>query len=144
MELHPHFQQPALFEYVRKHGIEAVGYSPLGSPRRPERDRTPEDTSPLDDPAIVRIARRLGIHPAIVCLKWALQRGQSAIPFSINPRNYTANLHAAEGESLTAQDMRDIAAIDQNCRLVKGHVFLWKAGQTWEDLWDLQGHITPA
>src|SRR5690606_17177618 len=35
MELHPHFQQPELFEYVRGHGIEPIGYSPIGSPNRP-------------------------------------------------------------------------------------------------------------
>ena len=39
--------------------------------------------------------------------------------------------------------MRDIAAIDRNCRLIKGQVFLWKDGQTWEDLWDASGEITP-
>jgi hypothetical protein len=39
--------------------------------------------------------------------------------------------------------MRYIAAIDRNCRLIKGQVFLWKAGQSWEDLWDLNGEITP-
>ena len=41
MELHPHFQQPELFEFVRANGIEPIGYSPIGSPNRPERDRTP-------------------------------------------------------------------------------------------------------
>jgi hypothetical protein len=25
--------------------------------------------------------------------------------------------------------------------LIKGQVFLWKDGQTWEDLWDLDGNI---
>jgi alcohol dehydrogenase (NADP+) len=39
MELHPHFQQPELFEFVRSNGIVPVGYSPIGSPARPERDR---------------------------------------------------------------------------------------------------------
>ena len=58
MELHPHFQQPDLFEFVRANGIEPIGYSPLGSPHRPERDRTPEDTSPTEDPVILRIATR--------------------------------------------------------------------------------------
>lgn len=43
MELHPHFQQPELFDYVRANGIVPVGYCPVGSPARPERDRTPED-----------------------------------------------------------------------------------------------------
>jgi alcohol dehydrogenase (NADP+) len=32
MELHPHFQQPELFEFVRAHAIEPIGYSPIGSP----------------------------------------------------------------------------------------------------------------
>ena len=141
MELHPHFQQPALFDFVRAHGIQPVGYSPVGSPNRPERDRTPEDTSDMDDPVIVGIAKRLGIHPAVVCIKWAIQRGQTPIPFSTNRRNYLANLQGVVSEPLTARDMRDIAAIDRNCRLIKGQVFLWKAGQTWEDLWDLNGEI---
>ena len=50
MELHPHFQQPELFEFVRANGIEPVGYSPIGSPGRPERDRTSEDTVDIEDP----------------------------------------------------------------------------------------------
>ena len=143
MELHPHFQQPALFEFVRAHGIAPIGYSPIGSPARPERDRTPEDTVDVEDPAIVRIAERLGVHPAVVCVKWAVQRGQTPIPFSTTRRNYLANLRGVVGEPLTDQDMRDIAGIDRNCRLIKGQVFLWKPGQSWEDLWDLDGTITP-
>lgn len=35
-----------------------------------------------------------------------------------------------------------MAAIDRNCRLIKGQVFLSKAGQAWEDLWEMQGEIT--
>ncbi len=46
-------------------------------------------------------------------------------------------------EPLSAQDMQEIGSLDKNCRLIKGHVFLWKDGQTWEDLWDTNGAITP-
>ena len=141
MELHPHFQQPELFEFVRAHGIEPVGYSPIGSPGRPERDRTPEDTVDIEDPVIVGIAKRLGVHPAAVCIQWAAQRGQTPIPFSTTRRNYLANLRAVVSEPLTDDDMKAIAGIDKNCRLIKGQVFLWKADQTWEDLWDLNGEI---
>ena len=141
MELHPHFQQPELFEFVRSQGMIPIGYSPVGSPARPERDKTPDDTVDIEDPVIVRIANRLGIHPATLCVKWAAQRGLVPIPFSITPRNYTANLQAVCGEPLTEGDMKDIAAIDRNCRLIKGQVFLWKDNQTWEDLWDLDGTI---
>jgi alcohol dehydrogenase (NADP+) len=45
---------------------------------------------------------------------------------------------------LTAEEMEQIAKIDKNCRLIKGQVFLWKEKQSWEDLWDLNGKITPA
>jgi len=145
MELHPHFQQPELFDFVRANGIQPVGYCPLGSPNRPERDRTPEDTNPLTDPAILRIAERQGIHPALVCIQWAVKRGQTPIPMSTNPRNYEANFRAAaSADALTDQDMRDIAAIDRNNRFIKGQVFLWKDNQSWEDLWDIHGEITPA
>lgn len=143
MELHPHFQQPELFQYVVENGIQPIGYSPIGSPGRPERDRTPQDTSPTEDPVIVEIARKHGIHPAVVCIKWAVQRGQTPIPFSVNPRNYLANLRGVVGDPLTSHEMQQIAAIDRNCRLIKGQVFLWKEDQNWEDLWDIHGEITP-
>jgi diketogulonate reductase-like aldo/keto reductase len=141
MELHPHFQQPALFDFVRAHGIAPVGYSPLGSPGRPQRDRTPEDSVDLEDPAIVAIARRRGVHPASICIRWAVQRGQTPIPFSTNLRNLRANLEATVAEPLSDTEMSAIAAIDRNCRLIKGQVFLWKQDQPWEDLWDLDGAI---
>jgi diketogulonate reductase-like aldo/keto reductase len=143
MELHPHFQQPELFEFVRANGIVPVGYSPIGSPARPDRDRTAEDSVPTQDPVIVKIANRSRMHPAAVCVKWAVQRGQVPIPFSTNRNHYLANLEAVVSEPLTEFDMREISAIDRNCRLIKGHVFLWKDGQSWEDLWDVNGEVTP-
>jgi len=141
MELHPHMQQQELFDFVRGEGIEPVGYCPLGSPGRPERDRTPEDTVDMEDPVIVEIARNHEVHPAAVCLKWAVQRGQTPIPMSTRRRNYVANLRAVVEDPLSGAEMAAIAKIDRNCRLVKGQVFLWKDGQSWEDLWDLNGEI---
>jgi diketogulonate reductase-like aldo/keto reductase len=141
MELHPHLQQPELFRFVLDNGMQPIGFCPVGSPGRPERDRTPEDTSPTEDPVIRDLARQHAISPAEVCIKWAVQRGQTPIPFSIH--HYRANLACVTTDPLTGDEMRQIAALDRNCRLVKGQVFLWKAGQTWEDLWDIHGEITP-
>ena len=142
MELHPHFQQKELFDYVVGKGIMPVGYSPIGSPARPERDRTPEDTVDIEDPVIVEIAGRLNVHPAEVCIKWAVQRGQIPIPFSTKRRNMLSNLMAAVSESLTDKDMELIAGIDRDCRLIKGQVFLWPDAKGWEDLWDPDGEIS--
>jgi diketogulonate reductase-like aldo/keto reductase len=143
MELHPHFQQPALFDYVREHGMVPIGFSPLGSPDRPERDRTPEDTVDLADPVILSIAERLGVHPALVSIKWAVQRGQVPIPMSTKRSHYLANLRCVTMDPLTDEEVRAIAGIDKDCRLIKGQVFLWKENQSWKDLWDIHGVITP-
>ena len=143
MELHPHFQQPDLFDFVVGSGILPIGYSPVGSPSRPERDRTPDDTVDVDDPVILRIAQRLGVHPAVVCVKWGVQHGHIPIPFSVKRAQYLSTLQAVVAEPLTSEEMQEIAGIDKGNRLIKGHVFLWKDGQTWEDLWDVTGEITP-
>ena len=143
MELHPHFQQPGLFGFVADHGIVPIGFCPIGSPTRPDRDKTEADTVDIQDPVIVRIAERLGVHPAVVCVKWAVQRGQVPIPFSVYRNEYLSNLRCTVTEPLPDEEMQAIAGIDRNCRLIKGQVFLWKDGQTWEDLWDPTGEITP-
>jgi len=139
MELHPHFRQPELFEFCLKHDIQPIAYCPLGSPGRPERDRNPEDTVDLEDEVILSIAERLKITPAQVAIKWAIQRGQIPIPFSVN--HFFENLEAVVNIHLTENDMEEISKIDKNCRLIKGQVFLWKDNQSWEDLWDLNGAI---
>ena len=61
---------------------------------------------------ILQIAQHLGVHPAVVCIKWAVQRGQTPIPFSTNSRNIVSNLEAVIGEPLTPGDMQ---AISQAC-----------------------------
>ena len=141
MELHPHFQQQELFDFCLLNDIQPVAYCPIGSPGRPDRDRTADDTVDLEDKVLIRIAERLNVTPAQVAIKWAIQRGQIPIPFSIN--HYLENLEAVVNVQLTEEDMEHISEIDKNCRLIKGQVFLWKEKQSWEDLWDLNGEITP-
>jgi len=82
------------------------------------------------------------VHPAVVCVKWAVQRGQVPIPFSTDRNHFLSNLEAVLSDPLSDEEMLAISAIDRNCRLIKGQVFLWKDGQSWEDLWDLNGEIT--
>jgi diketogulonate reductase-like aldo/keto reductase len=139
MELHPHFQQPELLKFCLDNNIQPIAYCPLGSPGRPERDRTPEDTVDLEDQVITKIAERHHVTPAQVAIKWSIQRGQIPIPFSVN--HFYENFEAAVKVVLTDKDMAEISKIDKNCRLIKGQVFLWKDNQSWEDLWDIDGLI---
>lgn len=141
MELHPHFQQPKFYDFLVAHGIQPVGFCPIGSPSRPERDRTSTDTCDTEDPVILKIADRLAVHPAVVCVMWAVKRGEVAIPFAVRRHQLLGNLRAAADDRLTDADMRALARLDRGCRLIKGQVFLWREGLTWEALWDEDGEI---
>jgi len=142
MELHPSFQQPELFDYCIKNDIQPIGFSPIGSPTRPDRDKTEDDIVDIEIPEIVEIAKAHNIHPAVVTLKWAVQRGQIPIPFSIHENEYTSNLRAVTEDPLTEAEMKAIEGVDANCRLIKGQVFLWEGAKDWTSLWDENGTIT--
>lgn len=142
MECHPSFQQQELYDYAVQHDIVPIGYCPIGSPSRPERDRTSEDVADTQMPEIVKIAEAHGVHPAVICLKWAVQRGMVPIPFSVKEPQYISNLECATQDPLTDEEMECIRKADKNCRLIKGQVFLWEGAKGWEDLWDVDGVIT--
>ncbi len=139
MELHPCFQQKELYDYVKSQGIEIVGFCPLGSPDRPERDRTPEDVADLQTPVMKEIAAAHGVHPVLIAIKWAVQKGHTPIPFSIKEKNLYTNLKCVTEDPLTDEEMKRIETLECNNRLVKGQVFLWPGADDWQDLWDLDG-----
>jgi alcohol dehydrogenase (NADP+) len=141
MELHPTFQQTDLLRFCLTRGIRPIGYSPLGSPSRPARDKTPEDAVDMEDPAVVRIAEARGIHPSSVCLQWAVRLGAVPIPFSVKPAQIAANLRAVMAPPLTDTEMACLASAERNSRLIKGQVFLWERAKDWTDLWDTDGRI---
>ncbi len=142
MELHPCFQQPELYDYCVERGIQPVGFCPIGSPTRPDRDTTPDDIADIQVPELVAIAKAHNVHPAVICLKWAVQRGQIPIPFSVYENEYVSNLRSTVEDPLTDEEMATLKSIDKNCRLIKGQVFLWPGATDWQDLWDLDGTIT--
>lgn len=142
MELHPSFQQKELFDYCISKNIQPIGFCPIGSPTRPERDKTESDVVDIQMPAVVETAKAHGVHPAVVCLKWAVQHGQIPIPFSVYENEYVSNLRCTTEDPLSEEEMVLISAVDKNCRLIKGQVFLWPSAKSWKDLWDLDGAIT--
>lgn len=142
MECHPAFQQQELFAYALEHQMVPIGYCPIGSPSRPERDKTQDDVVDTKLPGIVQASEAHNIHPALACLKWAVQRGQIPIPFSVKEAQYVGNLTCTTEDLLTKEEMEAIRRDDRNCRLVKGQVFLWEGADGWEDLWDLDGIVT--
>jgi alcohol dehydrogenase (NADP+) len=142
MELHPSFQQQALFNYCVERDIQPIGFCPIGSPTRPDRDKTESDVADIEQPEVVSVAKAHGVHPAIICLKWAVQHGQIPIPFAVDENFYISNLRCVTEDPLTDDEMQSLTKADCNCRLIKGQVFLWEHARGWEDLWDLDGTIT--
>ncbi|HSO69138.1 MAG TPA: aldo/keto reductase [Arachnia sp.] len=140
IEHHPTLQQGELLQHLMDHDIQVVGYSPLGSPSRPERDRTEADLVDLESSAVVEIAGRRGLTPAQVCVAWAVNRGVVPIPFSVKEHQLRELLQAATVR-LTPQEMNALRGEDRNNRLIKGHVFLWEGAGSWLDLWDVDGTI---
>lgn len=141
VELHPTFQQPELFRYCTAKGMPLIGYSPIGSPTRPERDRDNEDVADIEDPVVNRIALTHNVHPAVVCIKWAAQRGHIPVPSTVYASEYESNLRCVTEDPLTEAEMEELAGVDKNCRLIKGKVFLWEGARDWRDLWDPDGEI---
>ena len=142
VELHPAFQQPALFDYCKAEGILLIGFCPLGSPTRPARDKLPEDVSVMEMPEVVEIARRHGVHPALICIKWAVRRGHMPIPFSIYENEYVSNLRAVVEDPLTEEEFAALTAIDTGRRIIKAQDLLRPGAKGWEDLWDIDGEIS--
>ncbi|MFM7266800.1 MAG: aldo/keto reductase [Cyanobium sp.] len=136
VERHPLLQQPALVAYCTAEAIHITAYSPLGSQDRPAGLKNADEPVLLENPVIGAIAAEHGYSPAQVLLAWHLQSGISTIPKSVNPGRLQQNLAAAE-ITLTPADLEQIAALDQNLRLVNGAFWLME-GSPWslQTLWD--------
>ncbi len=127
VEMHPYLQQPELLEWCNTNDVFVTGYAPLGSGDRPDRLRSDEEVMLLKDPTLAAIAARAGITAAQVLLRWALQRGTSVIPKSVNPERLRENLASAE-VVLTEQDLRELAALDRGRRYIDGTFWVHPGG----------------
>lgn len=140
-EMHPCFQQQEIFDYLVERNIAPIGYMPLGSPSRPERDVFEDDVADLQMPEMIEIAKKHNVHPANIALKWGQQRGEIIIPFSVEEHKYVSNLKCVTVDPLSADEMKTLATLERGNRLVKGQVFLWEGAKDWHDLWDEGGFI---
>ena len=139
-ELHLSFQQRELTAFCKEKGIVNVGYCPLGSPNRPQRDVAEGDIADTAMPQVREIAEKRGVSPAEICIAWAVNSGIIPIPFSSNPAHIACNLKAADIE-LTPGEMQLLGGAECNNRLIKGQVFLWNGSESWRDLWDEDGRL---
>lgn len=83
IELHPSFQQEALVQKSRGHGMAVEAYSPLGQGQD------------LESGVLAELAQAHGATPAQVVLAWHLGTGNIVIPKTVSPERMGENLAAA-------------------------------------------------
>ncbi|EDM75454.1 aldehyde reductase [Plesiocystis pacifica SIR-1] len=119
VELHPYLQQRALVDACAQRGVLVTAYSPLGSRDRAASFKAADEPVLLEDPSIAAIAERLGCSPAQVLIAWAIDRGTSVIPKSVNPQRLAQNLASASIE-LDADARQLILTLDRERRYIDG------------------------
>lgn len=72
VEVHPLLPQDELIEFCKSEGILIEAYSPLGA----------ADSPILQNETLLKMAKRLNIEVAQICISWALQRGYVVLPKS--------------------------------------------------------------
>ena len=100
IEVHPYLTNDAVRDYGREHGITTEAWSPIAQ------------GGVLEDPAIARVAEKVGKTPAQVVLRWHLQRGDIVFPKSVTPSRMEENFDLFDFE-LEAADMEEITALDR-------------------------------
>ncbi|MEM6522354.1 MAG: aldo/keto reductase [Bacteroidota bacterium] len=136
IELHPLLQQKEMLAFCNQHQIGVTAYSPLGSRDRPAGLTKEKEPNLFENPVINAIASAHTCSPAQILIAWAVNRGTSVIPKSINPARLKQNLKASYVE-LTQDEMAEIATLDQHYRYLDGSFWVMEGNSyTLENLWD--------
>ena len=135
VECHPYHPQNELFTFCREHGIHLTAYSPLGSFDRPDVFKAENEPNILKDSTIGAIARSNNVSAAQILISWALHRGTSVIPKSVNANRIAENLQA-ELVILSEDDMSAINHIGKDYQYVNGQFWVLEGGPySLEDVW---------
>ena len=122
VELHPILAQPDLLASCADMGIHLTAHSPLGSGDRPDVMKRSDEPQPMEHRVVHAIADRNQASPAQVLIAWAIQRGTSVIPKSVNPEHIRQNIDASD-MTLSDIDMAEMNALDRAERIVLADFF---------------------
>ncbi|MCB1671597.1 MAG: aldo/keto reductase [Gammaproteobacteria bacterium] len=136
VEMHPLLQQGKLKRYCDREHVVLTAYSPLGSRDRNPAFRAKDEPDMLEIEVIRKLAAAHAATPAQILLAWAVNRGTSVIPKSVNPQRLQLNFDAAAIE-LNSTEMNLIDGLDRHYRYVTGSFFAGKnSPYTIGGIWD--------
>ncbi|XP_014639177.1 PREDICTED: aldo-keto reductase family 1 member C23-like protein isoform X1 [Ceratotherium simum simum] len=114
VECHPYLNQSKLLDFCKSKDIVLVAYSALGTQRpKPWVDQS----SPvlLDDPVLCAMAKKYERTPALIALRYQLQRGVVVLAKSYNEKRIKENMQIFEFQ-LTSEDMKVLDGLNRNLR----------------------------
>ncbi|KAL4842362.1 hypothetical protein H8958_007441, partial [Nasalis larvatus] len=114
VECHPYLNQRKLLDFCKSKDIVLVAYSALGSHRE---EQWVDQNSPvlLKDPVLCALAKKHKRTPALIALRYQLQRGIVVLAKSYNEQRIRENMKVFEFQ-LTSEDMKAIDGLDRNIR----------------------------
>ena len=135
VESHPYLQQEKLLKFCKANNILFTAYSPLGSSGHEEILTSNNLSNLLKNKVIKDIADAHKATSAQILISWALSRGVSVIPKSVNKDRIAQNL-AASKIILTIEDCEKISELDVGVRFISGKVWIYEDGPyTLDSLW---------
>ncbi|XP_036327608.1 1,5-anhydro-D-fructose reductase-like [Rhagoletis pomonella] len=123
VECHPYLNQSKLIDFCRQTNIVVTAYSPLGSPHSPYEK--PGSHKLMQHPLILQLAEKYQRAPALVLLRYQVQRGIAVVTMSTSREHMAANLNVCDFE-LNKAEIQEINGLDFNGRYnlmqnAKGH-----------------------
>uniref|UniRef100_A0A8C5KF06 Aldo-keto reductase family 1, member C14 n=1 Tax=Jaculus jaculus TaxID=51337 RepID=A0A8C5KF06_JACJA len=114
VECHPYLNQNKLLDFCKSKDIVLVAYCALGTSRDP---RWVHQSAPvlLEDPVLGAMAKKYKRSPALIALRYQLQRGVVVLAKSFNEKRIKENLQAFEFQ-LTSEDIRVLDGLNRNFR----------------------------
>ncbi|KAB0340243.1 hypothetical protein FD754_023298, partial [Muntiacus muntjak] len=114
VECHPYLNQSKLLEFCKSHDIVLVAYAALGSQLLSEWVNSNNPVL-LEDPVLCAIAKKHKQTPALVALRYQIQRGVVVLAKSFNKKRIKENMQVFDFE-LTPEDMKAIDGLNRNIR----------------------------
>ncbi|XP_052049283.1 prostaglandin-E(2) 9-reductase-like [Apodemus sylvaticus] len=120
VECHPYLNQSKLLDYCKSKDIVLVAYGALGTQRC---EKWVEENAPylLEDPTLCAMAEKHKQTPALISLRYLLQRGVVIVAKSFNEKRIKENMKVFEFQ-LPAEDMAVIDRINKNYRYATAHI----------------------
>nr|XP_048316813.1 estradiol 17 beta-dehydrogenase 5-like isoform X1 [Myodes glareolus] len=116
VECHPYLNQRKLLDFCKSKDIVMVAYSALGS-QRENIGIVQNNPILLDDPVLDSLAKKYKRTPALIALRYQLQRGIVVLAKSFTEKRIRENMQVFDFQ-LSLEDMKVIDGLNKNVRYI--------------------------